>query len=277
MRDGRVLPDLTPLTLADVPAAAALSASFGWPHRTEDWALMLRMGCGLKLATQDGLQGTIMWWTQGNQMATFGMVMVPDALQGQGIGTHLMQAAIEANAGKTLALNATPEGMTLYQRSGFRAVGITCQNQGIASGAGDAGGAVTLAGRYVGPQIIALDQAVTGLMRAPILQSLIMVSDLAVVMDPQSGLIGYALSRVFGKGRVIGPVVAPDAQTAKALITFFLHRYAGQFLRIDTPDTHGLSPWLAAQGLIEVAPATSMRVGPDQDGVVFALASQALG
>ena len=104
-----------------------------------------------------------------------------------------------------------------------------------------------------------------------------MVSDIAVAMAADGRLSGYALCRAFGKGRLIGPVVAQDVQTARALITVFLNQYAGLFLRIDTPEHHGLSPWLAEHGLVEVAPAVAMRRGPDHGAEVFALASQALG
>ena len=32
------------MVAADVPAAQALTASFGWPHRRQDWAMMLTLG-----------------------------------------------------------------------------------------------------------------------------------------------------------------------------------------------------------------------------------------
>ncbi|MEL6682058.1 MAG: GNAT family N-acetyltransferase [Pseudomonadota bacterium] len=268
--------DVVPLTREDVSAAAALSATFGWPHRQEDWALMLRIGEGLKIQHEDALTGTVMWWPLGADAATLGMVMVPKHLQGQGVGTKLMQAALAANAGKTLRLNATPEGMALYRSAGFRDVGVICQNQGIAQGTGDTIDAV-LAGRYVASQIMVLDRKLTGLQRSHILETLAMVSNVAISTDTSGELSGYALCRAFGMGRVIGPVVASDTLTAKALIALFLDRYKGQFLRIDTPALHGLSPWLAAHGLIEVEPATAMRQGADDLLPAFALASQALG
>jgi len=268
--------DVVPLTREDVSAAAALSATFGWPHRQEDWALMLRIGAGLKIQRDGALAGTVMWWPLGADAATLGMVMVPKHLQGQGVGTKLMQAALAANAGKALRLNATPEGMALYQGVVFRDAGVICQNQGIARCTRETGDAV-LAGRYVASQIMEFDQRVTGLKRSHILETLVTVSDVAISTDASGELSGYALCRAFGMGRVIGPVVASDTLTAKSLIAPFLDRYTGQFLRIDTPATHGLSPWLAAHGLIEVEPATAMRIGADDLPPAFALASQALG
>ena len=104
MRDDTAISGLTPLVLADVPYAAALSASFGWPHRQEDWSLMLRIGEGLKLQADGRLQGTIMWWSLGPEIASIGMVMVRHDLQGQGSGTQLMHAAVPDGMSRGMSL-----------------------------------------------------------------------------------------------------------------------------------------------------------------------------
>ena len=53
------------LRRADLIPAQALSASFGWPHRVEDWEFMLGLGRGWA-AEQDGvLVGTGLCWMYG--------------------------------------------------------------------------------------------------------------------------------------------------------------------------------------------------------------------
>jgi hypothetical protein len=102
-----------------------------------------------------------------------------------------------------------------------------------------------------------------------------------VVLDRGGEAVGFALLRRFGRGHVVGPVVAPDAAAAKALIAHWLGSRSGQFLRIDVPEETGLSGWLAGLGLVEVDTAVAMlrgEVPPPHEGVRrFALVNQALG
>ncbi|MGO7160019.1 GNAT family N-acetyltransferase, partial [Rhizobium johnstonii] len=80
----------------------------------------------------------------------------------------------------------------------------------------------------------------------------------------------------------IGPVVAADLGQARKLIEHFIARRPGRFLRVDTTDETGLSPWLAEQGLAHVGGGITMkkplvRDTADPTATTFALASQALG
>jgi hypothetical protein len=108
-----------------------------------------------------------------------------------------------------------------------------------------------------------------------------------VVLDRGGRAAGFAVLRRFGIGQVIGPVVAPDAAAARALIGHFLASNPGQFIRVDVPEESGLSPWLQELGLADVGPAIRMVRGAalppgekgEEAGAVrrFALASQAFG
>jgi hypothetical protein len=85
--------------------------------------------------------------------------------------------------------------------------------------------------------------------------------------------------RPFGRGEVIGPVIAPAAAAAWPLIAHFLAARAGAFLRIDITDP-ALAPMLAAHGLAAVDEALRMVRGtPATPGASrsFALVNQALG
>jgi hypothetical protein len=87
--------------------------------------------------------------------------------------------------------------------------------------------------------------------------------------------------RRFGRGLLIGPVVAPSQAAAQALIGHCLQAYAGQFIRLDILDRPGLGAWLAGLGLADVEPVRWMVRGtppaPAGPGQLFALASQGLG
>jgi hypothetical protein len=86
--------------------------------------------------------------------------------------------------------------------------------------------------------------------------------------------------RLAGRGRVIGPIVAPDQAHAIALISFMLQRADG-FARVDLPgDAQDIAQWLDSVGLVRVDRVTTMERGepPSAGGPArtFGLVSQAL-
>jgi hypothetical protein len=91
----------------------------------------------------------------------------------------------------------------------------------------------------------------------------------------------YAALRAAGRGHVIGPVVASNAEDAKSLIATLAARLPGAFLRVDTTGTSGLSDWLPEIGLVPVGGGMVMHrpaaTAPDSGPRIFALANQALG
>jgi hypothetical protein len=88
---------------------------------------------------------------------------------------------------------------------------------------------------------------------------------------------GYALTRRFGRGHVIGPVVAENADDARALIEATLARLGPVLVRIDTSATAQLAGWLEHVGLAKVSEVATMvrgaQVPPPGPARVFALAS----
>jgi len=89
---------------------------------------------------------------------------------------------------------------------------------------------------------------------------------------------GYAISRRFGRGHLIGPVVANSAADARALIEAALARLGQVFVRVDIPVTSQLGEWLEGIGLRQVGDAITMVKGepivPAGPARVFALANQ---
>lgn len=88
--------------------------------------------------------------------------------------------------------------------------------------------------------------------------------------------------RPFGRGLVIGPVVASSRQQAKDLIQFMLAHHEGDFVRLDTELSTGLDPWLVERGLAHVGGGILMQRGPKVERAeapyrTYALVNQALG
>ncbi|WP_374443241.1 GNAT family N-acetyltransferase [Stella sp.] len=271
------------LVEADLAAAHGLSQAVGWAHRLDDWRFVHRLGQGFAVTEGERLVGTGMFWPFGG-FATLGLVIVAPDRQGAGIGRRLMTGLLEAIGPRTTLLNATDAGAPLYEKLGFRATGIIHQHQGDAFAVPEApppdGCRIRPATAADLPAMTALDAAATGLERPLVLSALLGVAE-AAILECDGRPVGFAVCRQFGRGRVVGPVVAADADAAKALLAHWMARHHGTFLRVDIPEPTGLGPWLVAAGLPAIAPAITMARGappvPRPGARLFGLVNQALG
>ena len=268
-----------PVTAADMPAAHALSVHLKWPHREEDWAMVQRTSEGF-VAEHDGqLVGVAFACHQGTY-SSIGLVIVSDQHQGKGIGRHLMNLCLDAAAPRTPILNATESGAPLYASMGFVDFARIQQHQGVPQTP-----APMRSCREVSPaeysQVIELANAGSGLDRTVVLNDLLPMAEHVVGIEVQGQLKGCALLRRFGRGHIIGPVVAPNLQQAQQLITHLLRLIPGAFVRFDILADCGLADWLEGLGLQCVDRAPRMVLGaPPQscDGIKqFALVTQAIG
>ncbi|MEM6390196.1 MAG: GNAT family N-acetyltransferase, partial [Pseudomonadota bacterium] len=125
-------------------------------------------------------------------------------------------------------------------------------------------------------EIAALESASFGGDRAEMIAQLAGCARIAL-LGAQGDLRGFAACRAFGRGHVIGPVVAPDAQAGLALIAHLAQPLAGRPLRVDVLAQAGLEPGLAKMGLTSEYRVPVMQRG-DQSigGDRLALLSQGL-
>lgn len=274
---------IRPMSLADIAIATELSEEQLWPHRPEDWSMFLSMGEGL-VAERDGrVVGTTMAWRFGEDMATIGMVIVSPAMQGRGIGRQLMEAMIERLGNRTILLNATAEGLPLYAKLGFVETGVIHQHQGKIK---DVPLPKLREGDRVRPTgkadsgLPALYSAASGLDRGNLFKALSAHSR-TVVHTRDNVPMGFAMLRRFGRGWSIGPVVAADEQSAKALILHWLAVKKRSFCRLDVTGESGLGSWLEELGLPCVGTVRTMVRGTPPVAAggshVFGLTAQALG
>lgn len=276
---------LRPMDAADLAAACALSSAVRWPHRAVDWEQALALGDGLVAERDGAVLGTGIFWRWGPRHGTLGLVIVSPECQGQGIGARLMHGLLERLGERSVLLQATAEGRALYERLGFVAIGGLSQHQAIARTAplvGLAPGArLRPAGTNDLPALVALDTRGRGMPRERLVAALLASAEAAVVLDRDSQAAGYGLLRRFGRGHVIGPVVAPDEASAQALIAHLAGLNAGRFTRVDVDAASGLPGWLERIGLPCVGTPVSMLRGPALaagPGVrTWATATQALG
>ncbi len=278
-------------TLADIPAAHGLSMALGWPYRPEDWQFSADTAKGF-VAEESGIViGTALCWKFGADRASLGHVIVSSVHQGRGIGRKLMEAVLEELGPRITFLHATPAGKPLYEKLGFTVCGSLEQYQG---NVGPSFRIALLDGERLRtgtsedfPQLIELASRASGLDRQAVLSALLKRGE-SVVLERDGEIVGFSVLRRFGRGYVIGPVVAlrsRDDARARALIGYWLTRREGEFVRIDVPAGTSLTDWLGDQGLKRVdvcskmvrnAPAEAHSGVPDPVYRLYGLISQAM-
>ena len=268
----------------DTEAAHRLSLSVRWPHRLEDWLILQRRGSGYVAEERGTVVGTILVWKHDRRYAWLGMLIVDPARQGRGIGRKLISHALENMEGRAVLLNATPAGRPLFERLGFKVIHNQDRHQGVARNVP----IVPLArGERLRPldpddaaRLASLGSRAAGMSRALVIERLLESAE-GIVLARRGEPIGFAFCRRFGRGDLIGPVVAPDVQRAKVIISYWAAMYRGKFLRIDVNRATGLGDWLDGLGLKKIESLVTLLNGtpPATDPGVrtFALVSQSLG
>ncbi|WP_027056111.1 GNAT family N-acetyltransferase [Mesorhizobium erdmanii] len=264
-----------------IEGAVALSRQENWPHRPQDWRMALQLSSGaVALDDRGQVTGTILVTPYGMDCAMINMVIVDRAMRGKGLGRRLMEKGFALAEDRPLRLVATTDGMPLYEKLGFVPSGTILQHQGQVAELGAPDG-VEAAGIDDLLEIKALDRDAYGADREALIDALSERGQFAVIR--RNGAIeAYAAIRPFGRGEVVGPVIAGSADEAKALIGFFAASRGGAFLRVDTDSRTGLAGWLAEIGLAHVGGGVTMdrpsnRSARQARPKVYALANQALG
>jgi ribosomal protein S18 acetylase RimI-like enzyme len=269
----------------DLEAAWGLSMDQHWPHRPTDWKYALELGEGIVAEADGHLVGTAMRWLWGKTHATVGLVIVSESMRGRRIGGELMNRVLAGLEKRSVLLHATAAGRGLYERLGFVRTGEIRQHQGIAATAPlvalDNGWRLRPFDRSDEPALFELDARARGWQRQEMLRMFIDSAERVMVLDHNGVLDGYAMLRRFGRGVVVGPVIASDIVGARALISHLVGLAAGRFVRMDLDFDSGLATWVEELQLHRAGTVTAMTRGKQNaapEGVrLFALATQALG
>ncbi len=272
--------DVTAFGPEHLEAAVRLSRQAGWPHRLEDWQMALTLSEGVVAIEDARVVGTVLVTPYKADCATINMVIVDEAMRGRGLGRTLMDAALRIAGDRPLRLVATAEGLPLYEKLGFRETGRVLQHQGVVGEVAAPPGIEAATAADI-DAIAALDRRAFGADREGLVAYLAKAGEFAVLRR-DGRVSGFAALRVFGRGEVIGPVVAAGLDDAKALVAHFIAMRPGRFLRVDTTGDAGISGWLTEQGLAHVGGGIAMMKPPihraaDRVVNIFALANQALG
>lgn len=256
---------LRPMHAGDLPAMNRLTRQMSWPHRAEDCAQLLALGAGTVAVDAAGhTVGVGLRWRFGD-VGTIGLVLVAPDRQGRGIGRALMEALIGASGARALMLNATADGLELYKKLGFVSTGLVRQHQARWVEAPVLPIVPAVAVRRAVPAdhaaLCALDAAAFGADRSTLMSRLLASSE-AWLVEHAGQPTGFALLRAFGRGTIIGPIVAPGEDDAIALSAAAVRAAPAGTLRVDIDaEAEHLAAWLTAAGLPAVDSATIMRRG----------------
>lgn len=256
---------LRPMHAGDIAAMHQLSRQMSWPHRLQDCRQLFALGAGSVAVDAAGLPvGVGLRWSFGD-VGTIGLVLVAPDRQGRGIGRALMTALIADSGSRALMLHATAEGLELYGKLGFVSTGVVRQHQArfdeapILPRMPDA--AVRRAVTADHAALRALDAASFGADRSALIDCLLANGE-AWLVERAGRPAGFAILRPFGRGTVIGPIVAKDEHEAIALVASAVVAAPSGVLRVDIDaEAEGLAGWLTAAGLPAIDTATIMLRG----------------
>lgn len=272
----------------DINSLLALSVGVGWSHRLQDWEFMLELGRGRVAMDEVGrVHGVAMWFPFGDRAATVGMVITTPRLQTLGGGQWLMRNILRETEGRALGLHATSQSHRLFLSLGFEDEGTVYQREGHVGAPAEPALAVDGKIRaFVHSDMSAirdLDRAATGWVRDDLIDALIVRSRGSVLIR-DGKMEACALMRSFGRGTVIGPIIARCEEDAFRVLQPLISELDGRFARIDLWDeTGGLAAFAERCGLRVVQEVTRMSLGKpwpfsrDEGFCQFALASQATG
>jgi GNAT superfamily N-acetyltransferase len=257
---------LRPMQAGDVAAMHRLAQQMSWPHRAEDCAQLFALGAGIVAVDAAGLTvGVGLRWSFGHDVGTIGLVLVAPEQQGRGIGRALMTALIADSRPRTLMLNATAEGLPLYEKLGFVSIGFVRQHQGRLTEGSALPSVPAVPVRRAVPAdhaaLCALDSAAFGADRSALVSGLLADGE-AWVVERAGRAAGFAVLRAFGRGMIIGPIVTSSEDEAIALTAAAVKAAPPGMLRADIPaEAERLGAWLTAAGLSAIDMVTVMLLG----------------
>lgn len=263
-----------------------LTVGVFWPHRAHDLDMFISLGDGYLAIDEIGRAlGSAMYFRAGDDFAMLGMMVTAPRLQTLGTGRWLLRRVMQDCEGCDLRLSATRQGYRLYESAGFTPLHAIRQHQGMV-------GAVPVPESVPGasiramtsgdvPVIRALDRHAYGAERRVTLDRMLELSS-GLVIEINGEIRGFAMLRKFGRGMVIGPLVAEDDRVAMALAAPLIQRHQGGFVRLDTPvQSEAFSAFLTDAGMGLYDTVTEMYHGAQRrplEGVqVYGLASHSLG
>ncbi|MDM5247858.1 GNAT family N-acetyltransferase [Lysinibacillus sp. G4S2] len=272
----------------DIPGLIALSDSVGWDYDELEIRTVMLSG---KIFGHRNAEGKIVSSAAiiayDSNLVSIGMVIVHENYRGFGLGKLATQKCIDSVSEHTaIMLVATKEGEPLYKKMGFTTVDYV--HKYIADNYSGEKNFVSHEWSVEDFQevdfaaIVRLDEVAFGEKRSNFLRNRIKQSKRCIVVkDHQANIIGFGMSIAGPINLILGPIVAPDAQTATDIFDTLTKDHNGK-LRIDVPSGHAeFTKFLEQSGFTEAntPPVMILRAEkmPARNNTLFAIAAQIFG
>jgi hypothetical protein len=244
-----------------------------WTWTAEQWELMLSLGPGWGAFDGGTILGTALSTPYPEAQAISG-VLVGTWAERRGVGTALMSNILDISTAPVSVLYATAMGEPLYAKLGFHQVEATTEYHGVFTGT--SADVTRPATETDLPAIQAVDQEASGYSRGRFWDSA--PSRYSLRVAEFGGGLGLIGTREVANGHAVGPVIAPTAADACAMISDVV---AGRgWVRVDTVDAD-VAAFLEANGFEKAGGCAVMVRGaknlPGDRSRYFAPASLALG
>lgn len=286
--DNKTVLELVEFDKSDVLGLIELSASVGWDYDEHEISTVMSSG---KIYGHKNSVGKIVSSAAiipyDTDLASIGMVIVNEEYRGLGLGKKATQKCIDSvSQDISIMLISTEDGKRLYENLGFNTADYVHKylsdhyiptklfiNQEI-----------TLEdySEHDINEIIELDSAAFGDKRRRLLMNRINQSKhCLVVRNLKRKIIGFGLSILGPVNLLIGPIVAPDSQTAALIIDRLVLNHQGN-LRIDVPSNNDeLMLFLEKSGFVKVSnPPVMIKNSinmPYRNKELFAITAQIFG
>lgn len=270
------------MQLNDIPKLHELSLSVRWPHRDADWAELLKLGEGFVIHDLLGrLVSSMMWFSYGDNLVSVGMGISSPRLQALGAGRWLAEHIQNEIGNSIVFLVATRDSLPLCLSLDFKIIQNVYHHNGYVKHLPSTSDLSEKIDILDHDEIKHLDTIAMGFSREKVISHLLANSQGRLIRD-KGEITGFALCRKFGRGYVIGPIIAKSQDQAIELVSPLLHDLKDAFVRIDTYlDSGAFKEFIINIGLSLHETATKMARGtlpiPKCDIITIGLASQALG
>ncbi|ALC85473.1 MULTISPECIES: GNAT family N-acetyltransferase [Bacillaceae] len=286
--DNKSVLELVQFDEYDVLGLIELSASVNWDYDEHEISTVMSSG---KIFGHKNAEGKIVSSaaiiSYDTDLASIGMVIVNKEYRGLGLGKKATQKCIDSVSKDTsIMLISTEDGKPLYENLGFITVDYVHKylSDSYIQTKMSINQEITL-GKYSENdfnEIVELDSAAFGDKRRKFLLNRIEQSKLCLVVRNQKGkIIGYGLSILGPINLILGPIVAPNPQTAALIVDELALNHQGK-LRIDVPSSNKeLMFFLQKSGFIKVSEPPIMIKNsvnmPYRNKELFAIAAQIFG
>ncbi len=256
-----------PMTPEDIPAGLSLCRHAGWNQLADDWELFLQvnpLGCKVAIDDTNQVVGTVTTIRYQKHFSWIGMVLVDPKSRRQGIGTKLLNEALQILKDEvTIRLDATPVGREVYLPLGFvdeyplSRMQLTSPDHlklpsSTATAMSD--------DDFI--QLQSLDEKIFGADRSVLLKWMLRnAPHLAFTICDGDAISGFCLGRRGYNFTHIGPVIAVDAPNAMNLVSAALRNCDGPVI-LDAPHhSPAWLNWLTSIGFTEQRPFIRMYKG----------------